>query len=51
LYWIAIDALLVYLFYAQQRPILALLNALFIAIAASGFIAWRRRLTTQVVPA
>ena len=51
LYWIAIDAPLVYLFYAQQRPILALLNALFIAIAASGFIAWRRRLHSQVVPA
>jgi len=51
LYWIVIDALLVYLFNVQQRPILALLNALFIAIAASGFIAWRRRLHAQMVPA
>ena len=51
IYWIVIDAALVYLFYAQQRPILALLNALFIAIAASGFVAWRRRLHTQMVPA
>jgi len=51
LYWIVIDAALVYLFWKQQLPWLALLNVLFIVIAASGFIAWRRRLTTQVVPA
>lgn len=51
LYWIVIDAGLVYLFYAQQRPWLALLNALFIVIAASGFIAWRRQFQSQVVPA
>jgi len=51
LYWIVIDAGLVYLFYAQQRPWLALLNALFIVIAASGFISWRRHLHSQVVSA
>jgi len=51
LYWIVIDTALVYLFWKQQLPYLAFLNVLFIAIAASGFIAWRRRLTTQVVPA
>jgi nicotinamide mononucleotide transporter len=47
LYWIAIDGVLVYLFYVQDLPFLALLNLLFIGIAAAGFIAWRRRFVTQ----
>jgi nicotinamide mononucleotide transporter len=51
LYWIVIDTALAYLFWKQQLPWLALLNVLFIAIAASGFVAWRRRLTSRVVPA
>jgi nicotinamide mononucleotide transporter len=49
LYWIAIDGVLVYLFYVQGLPFLALLNVLFIAIAAGGFIAWRRRFVAQAV--
>ena len=51
LYWIAIDGVLVYLFYVQELPFLALLNVLFIGIAAAGFVAWRRRFRAQVVPA
>jgi len=51
LYWIAIDGVLVFLFYVQELPYLALLNVLFIGIAAGGFVAWRRRLLTQTVPA
>jgi nicotinamide mononucleotide transporter len=51
LYWIAIDGVLVYLFYVQDLPFLALLNVLFIGIAAAGFVAWRRRFSAQVVPA
>jgi len=51
LYWIAIDGVLVFLFYVQDLPYLALLNVLFIGIAAGGFIAWRRRLMAQAVPA
>ncbi|HLA72606.1 MAG TPA: nicotinamide riboside transporter PnuC [Steroidobacteraceae bacterium] len=51
LYWIAIDGVLVYLFYVQDLPFLALLNLLFIGIAVGGFIAWRRRLQAQSVPA
>jgi nicotinamide mononucleotide transporter len=51
LYWIAIDGALAYLFYAQGLPFLALLNVLFIGIAAAGFVAWRRRLQSQVGPA
>jgi nicotinamide mononucleotide transporter len=51
LYWIVIDALLMFLFYERERPFLALLNLLFIGIAAAGFVAWRRRLTLQAVPA
>jgi hypothetical protein len=41
----------VFLFYVQDMPYLALLNVLFIGIAAGGFVAWRRRLHTQMVPA
>jgi nicotinamide mononucleotide transporter len=51
LYWIAIDGVLVFLFYVQDLPFLALLNVLFIGIAAAGFIAWRRRFKAQAVPA
>jgi nicotinamide mononucleotide transporter len=50
LYWIAIDGVLVYLFYVQDLPFLALLNALFIGIAAAGYVAWRRRFLAQAVP-
>ena len=51
LYWIAIDGVLVFLFYSRGRLLLALLNLLFIGIAAAGFIAWRRRFQAQAVPA
>jgi nicotinamide mononucleotide transporter len=51
LYWIVIDTALVYLFQAQQLYFLALLNLLFIVIAAGGYVAWRRRLLSQVAPA
>lgn len=51
LYWIAIDGVLVFLFYVQDLPFLALLNVLFIGIAAGGYIAWRRKLQAQPVPA
>jgi nicotinamide mononucleotide transporter len=49
LYWIVIDGVLVFLFYAQELPFLALLNVLFIAIAAAGYVGWRRRLRAQAV--
>ncbi len=51
LYWIVIDGVLVFLFYVQDLPFLAFLNVLFIGIAAGGFVAWRRRLHAQLVPA
>jgi nicotinamide mononucleotide transporter len=51
LYWIVIDGVLVFLFYVQDLRFLALLNVLFIFIAAAGFIAWRRRLQAQAVAA
>ena len=51
LYWIVIDGVLVFLFYVQDMPYLALLNVLFIGIAAGGFVAWRRRFHAQMVPA
>jgi nicotinamide mononucleotide transporter len=51
LYWIVIDGALVFLFYVQDLPFLALLNVSFIGIAAGGFVAWRRRLHPSAVPA
>jgi nicotinamide mononucleotide transporter len=51
LYWVVIDTLLAFLFYEQKLPFLALLNLLFIAIAAAGFITWRRRYRTQALTA
>ena len=51
LYWIVIDGVLVFLFYVQDLPFLAVLNVLFIGIATGGFIAWRRRLHATPVPA
>ena len=50
LYWIAIDGVLLFLFYVQDLPFLALLNLLYIGIAAAGYIAWRRRFMAQAVP-
>ena len=50
LYWIAIDGVLVFLFYEQDSPFIALQFAILIGIAASGFVAWRRRLHTLTVP-
>jgi nicotinamide mononucleotide transporter len=51
LYWIAIDVVLVFLFYVRDRPWVALLYVLLIAIATAGFVAWRRRLHATPVPA
>jgi nicotinamide mononucleotide transporter len=51
LYWIVIDGVLVFLFYVQDLPFLALLNVLFIGIATAGFVAWRRQFKAQAVPA
>lgn len=51
LYWIAIDGVLVFLFYAQGLPYISLQFLILIVIAAGGFIAWRRRILAQMVPA
>jgi nicotinamide mononucleotide transporter len=51
LYWIAIDGVLVFLFYMQGLPFIALQWVILIGIAAAGYVAWRRRLHAQVVPA
>jgi nicotinamide mononucleotide transporter len=51
LYWIVIDAVLVFLFYVQDLPFLALLNVLFIGIAAAGFVVWRRSRNAPAVAA
>lgn len=51
IYWIFIDVVLVFLFYVRDRPLLALLNGIYIVIAAAGFVAWRRKYTEQMVPA
>jgi len=51
LYWVVIDGVLVFLFYTRGNMLLALLNFMFIGIAAATFIAWRRKFRTQMVPA
>jgi nicotinamide mononucleotide transporter len=51
LYWIAIDGVLVFLFYVQDLPYLALLNVLLIGIAGAGFVSWRRQYRAQQVAA
>src|SRR6185503_20597817 len=47
LYWIVINGLMVFLFYAQKVWGMAVLSLLLMGIAASGFIAWRRRYRAQ----
>lgn len=50
IYWIIIDGVLVYLYYMQGLPVIALQFAVFMGLALSGFIAWRRRYLAQAVP-
>ena len=50
IYWIIIDGVLVYLYYMQGLPVIALQFAIFTGLALSGFIAWRRRLGAQAAP-
>jgi nicotinamide mononucleotide transporter len=50
IYWIVIDGVLVYLYYMQGLPIIALQFAAFTGLALAGFVAWRRRLAAQAVP-
>jgi nicotinamide mononucleotide transporter len=50
-YWIVIDAVLVYLYYMQGLPILALQFAAMTCLALAGFIAWCRQLNAQAVRA
>jgi nicotinamide mononucleotide transporter len=51
LYWIVINALMVFLFYAQKVWGMALLSVFLAVIAAAGFIGWRRQLQAQGAPA
>lgn len=49
MYWIIIDGVLVYLYYAQGMPILALQFGAMTGLAVAGLIAWRRKLASQAV--
>jgi nicotinamide mononucleotide transporter len=51
LYWIVINAVMVFLFYAQNVWGMAVLSLLLMGIAVGGFIAWRRRYRVQMVTA
>jgi nicotinamide mononucleotide transporter len=51
LYWIVINGLMVFLFYAQKVWGMALLSLILMGIAAAGFVAWRRKYQAQEVPA
>jgi nicotinamide mononucleotide transporter len=49
LYWIVINAAMVFLFYAQEVWGMAVLSVLLMGIAASGYVVWRRRYRAQAV--
>ena len=51
LYWIVINGVMVFLFYAQKVWGMALLSVILMVIAAGGFVAWRRKYLAQEVPA
>lgn len=51
LYWVVINAIMVFLFYEQRVWGMAILSLLLMGIAASGYIAWRRRYRAQMVTA
>lgn len=49
LYWIVINAIMVFLFYAQEVRGMAVLSVLMAGIAVIGFVTWRRRYQAQMV--
>lgn len=51
LYWIVINGVMVYLFYAQEVWGMAVLSLLLMVIAVIGFATWRGRYQAQRVPA
>ena len=51
LWWIVVDALLVFLFAAQGLVFLALLSFVYVLLAVAGYLAWRRQLAVTFVPA
>ena len=50
-YWIVIDMVLVYLYYMQDLPVLAIQFVAFTGLAVAGLVAWRRKLDIQQVAA
>jgi nicotinamide mononucleotide transporter len=50
-YWVVIDGVLVYLYYMQSLPVIALQFVALTGLALAGFIAWRRKLLAQQVAA
>jgi nicotinamide mononucleotide transporter len=51
LYWVVINAVMVFLFYVQEVWGMALLSVFLMVIAIGGFMGWRRRLRLQGVAA
>ncbi|MEP7313197.1 MAG: nicotinamide mononucleotide transporter family protein, partial [Pseudomonadota bacterium] len=47
LYWIGIDAVLVFLFAVQGLVFTAALFALYLVLAAAGYFSWRRKYRAQ----
>ena len=47
LYWIVIDALLVYLYYIQEAHILSLQFVVYIIIAIFGYFSWMKKMKTN----
>ena len=51
LYWLAIDAVLVFLFAAQGLVFTATLFALYLVLAAAGYVSWNAKYRAQTSPA
>ena len=47
LYWVVINTVTIYLFFAQRAWGMAVLSALLTVIAVAGYITWRRRYRSQ----
>ena len=50
IYWIAIDSVSLFLFYAQGHPVIALLFLLYLVISCAGLRSWYRLYRAQPAP-
>jgi nicotinamide mononucleotide transporter len=51
IYWIVLNAVMVFLFFAQRVWGMALLSVLLVGVAVAGFVAWHRKFRAQLASA